>query len=66
MSSNYKRYGDCVYVALDDRNQLNRWYTGAFLGVGRDMEIVLFGLFLLKTVDVEHLKGLFKLYFSSV
>jgi hypothetical protein len=52
MSSNYKRYGECCYIALDDKHQFNRWFVGAMLGMGREMEQVLFGLFLLKTVDV--------------
>ncbi len=30
------------------------------------MEQVLFGLFLLKTVDVEHIKGLMRIYLTSV
>lgn len=45
---------------------MNRWYVGAFLGVGRDMELTLFALFLVKTIDVDHIKGLMKLFFNSV
>ena len=37
MTANYKKYGDCCYIAVDDRHQFNRWFVGAFLGVGRDM-----------------------------
>lgn len=66
MVANYKRYGECCYIALDDRHQLNRWYVGAFVGVGRDMELTLFSLFLMKAVDVDHLKGLIKMYLNSV
>ena len=66
MTSNYKRYGECCYIALDDKHQFNRWFVGAILGMGREMEQVLFGLFLLKTVDVEHIKGLLRMYLTSV
>jgi hypothetical protein len=66
MSINYKRYGECCYIAIDDRHQVNRWYVGAFLGVGRDMELIVFGVFLLKSVDADHLKGLIKMYLGSV
>jgi len=40
--------------------------VGAFLGMGRHMELILLGLFLLKTVDTEHLTGLFRIFFSSL
>lgn len=34
--------------------------------MGRHMELILLGLFLLKTVDTEHLTGLFRIFFSSL
>jgi len=33
--------------------------------VGRTIDIVPFGLFILKTVDTEHIKGLLKAYFGN-
>jgi hypothetical protein len=65
MNTNYRKYCEYCYVALDDRHQLNGWYVGAFLGIGRDLEIALFGLFLLKTVDVDHIKGVFKSFLKD-
>lgn len=66
MIINYQKYGECCYIPLDDRYQLNKWFVGAFLGVGRNMEIIPFGLFLLKAIDVDHVKGLFKTFFSTI
>lgn len=66
MNKNNRKYGECCYVALDSIHQLNRWSVGAFLGMGRHMELVLLGLFLLKTVDTEHLTGLLKIFFTSL
>ena len=36
------------------------------MGIGRDMELTPFALFLLKTVDVEHIKGMLKTFFKTV
>lgn len=66
MANNYKRYGECCYIAVDDMHKLNRWSVGAFLGVGRDMELVLFGLFLLKSVDSDHFKGLIRMFMKGL
>lgn len=51
MAINYKKYGESCFLAIDDRRQVNRWHLAALLGIGRDMELTLFGLCLMKSVD---------------
>ena len=51
---------------MEDRQDVNRWYVGALMGIGRDMELTLFGVFLMKTVDSDHLKGMLKVFFRMV
>lgn len=36
------------------------------MGVGRDMELTLFGLLLLKTADSDHLKGILRAFFNKM
>ena len=66
MKNNYKRYGESIFIAVEEKNHFNRWYVGGLMGIGRDMQLSLFGLFLLKTVDCDHLKGMLKNFFTSV
>lgn len=65
MTENYKKYAQSCFIAVDEQHQVNRWHVGGLLGVGRDMEMSLFALVLLKSVDEEHLKGMLKLFFTS-
>jgi hypothetical protein len=66
MIVNYKKYGQSCFIAVDDRRPLNRWNVGAFMGINRDMELSLFGLFLLKTADSEHLKGIIRTFLNKM
>lgn len=60
MAANRLRFGEVCYIALDDRRQLSKWFAGAAMVVGRDMTMLPVALFLLKTVDVDHVKGLLR------
>lgn len=64
MAVNYRKYCQTCFLAIDDKRTINRWYIGAILGLDRNMEMTLFGLFLMKTVDEEHLAGVLKKFFS--
>jgi hypothetical protein len=60
MGANRLRFGEVCYIALDDRRQLNKWFAGAAMVVGRNMTMLPVALFLVKTIDVDHVKGLLK------
>ena len=36
------------------------------MGIARDMQPCLFALFLLKTVDADHIRGMLKTFFKTV
>ena len=66
MAASYKKYGECCYLTVEEKQYVNRWYVGAIMGIARDMELTTFGIFLLKAVDSEHLKGVLKVFLGSV
>ena len=66
MESNYKKYGDTCFLAVEDKGSINRWHVGALMGIGRDMDMCLFGLILVKAADVDHLKGMLTTFFKTV
>ena len=35
MQLNYKKYGDCCFIAVDDKRPMNRWHLGAIMGVNK-------------------------------
>lgn len=66
MAANYRKYGECCYLTVEEKHHLNRWYVGAIMGLARDMELTTFGIFLMKTVDSDHLKGVLKGFIGSI
>jgi hypothetical protein len=65
MANNYKKYGESVFFSVEEKSHINRWFVGAIMGIGRDLELSLFALFLTKTIDSDHLKGVLKIFFGS-
>ncbi len=64
MTVNYRKYNESCFLAIDDHRQINRWHVGGIMGIGRNMEMSLFALFLMKSVDEDHLRGVLKLFFT--